>query len=61
MDKIDQMVKSEIEFCNEFEFEMNEHSQFIYESTNGRSSINLPYILQEYKEWLIDKRIVKET
>ena len=56
---IDQIVKDEIEFCNELELEKNEHSQFIYESKNGKSSINLPFILQEYKEWLINKKIVK--
>jgi hypothetical protein len=53
---IDQMIKDEIEFCNEIELEKNEHSQFIYESKTGKSSINLPFILQEYKEWLIEKK-----
>lgn len=56
-----ELVKNEIEFCNEIDCKKNEHGQFIYESKNGKSTMNLPYALQEYKQWLIDKRLVKEV
>ena len=58
---IQELVKNEIEFCNEIDCEKNEHGQFIYESKNGKSTMNLPYVLQEYKQWLIDKRLIKEV
>jgi hypothetical protein len=60
MDAIKELIKDELEFCKEIECEKNEHDQFIYISKNGASSMNLPYVLQEYKQWLIDKKIVKE-
>jgi len=59
MDKITELIKDELEFCKEIECEKNEHNQFIYISKNGDSSMNLPYVLQDYKQWLIDKNIVK--
>jgi hypothetical protein len=58
---IQELVKKEIEFCNEMHCEKNEHGHFIYESKNGKSTINLPYVLQEYKQWLIDKGLIKEV
>jgi hypothetical protein len=58
---IQELVKNEIEFCNEIDCEKNEHEQFIYESKNRKSSMNLPYVLQEYKQWLIDKGLVNES
>jgi hypothetical protein len=57
---MEELLKNEIKFCNEIDCEKNEHGQFIYESTNGYSRMNLPYILQQYKEWLIDNDIVRE-
>lgn len=56
---IETLVQKEIEFCAETEMEKNEHGQFIYKSTNSASSINLPYILLEYKQWLIENKIVR--
>lgn len=57
---IEELIKSELQFCEEIECEKNEHGQFIYESSNGNHSMNLPYILQDYKQWLIDNKILKE-
>ena len=51
-------IQKEIEFCKETDCERNEHNQFIYTSTNGKSSFNLPYILHEYKQFLTDNKIV---
>lgn len=58
---MEEIIKNEIEFCNEIDCEKNEHDQFIYESKNGKSVMNLPYVLMEYKQWLIDKGIVKDV
>lgn len=58
MDEMTKLIEKELEFCKEIDCEKNEHDQFIYTSKNGASSMNLPYVLQEYKQWLIDKRIV---
>ena len=58
---MEELIKNEIEFCNEIDCEKNEHSQFIYDSRNDKSSLNLPYILMEYKQWLIEKGLVKEV
>jgi len=57
---IEEAVKKEIEFCESIDCEKNEHGQFIYDSRNKKSAINLPYILMEYKDWLIENRIVSE-
>jgi hypothetical protein len=56
---MEELIKNELEFCKEIDAEKNEHGQYIYESKNKASSMNLPYILEEYKQWLIDKKIVK--
>lgn len=58
---MEEIIKNEIEFCNEIDCEKNEHDQFIYESKNGKSGMNLPYVLMEYKQWLIDKGLVKDV
>jgi len=56
----EEMLKHEIKFCEQIEAVKNKHDVYIYTSTNGHSSFNLPCILQEYKEWLIENKIVKE-
>jgi len=58
---MEDLIKNEVEFCNEIDCEKNEHNQFIYESKNGKSVMNLPYVLMEYKQWLIDKGFFKEA
>jgi hypothetical protein len=58
---MEDLIKNEVEFCSEIDCEKNEHNQFIYESKNGKSVMNLPYVLMEYKQWLIDKGFVKEA
>lgn len=58
---MEDLIKNEVEFCKEIDCEKNEHNQFIYESKNGKSIMNLPYVLMEYKQWLIDKGFVKEA
>jgi len=64
MDEINtiaEIIVCELEFCKEIECEKNEHGQYIYTSKNGVSSMNLPYILEEYKQWLITKKILKRV
>jgi len=54
-----EIIKEEIEFCESIDCERNESGQFIYDSRNKKSALNLPFILMEYKDWLIEKGIVK--
>ena len=53
--------KTAIAFCESIELEKTESQQFIYTSRNGKSTINLPYILAEYLEWLIENEILVKT
>ena len=55
-----ELIKMEYEFCESIDCEKNQHNQFVYDSRNKRSAINLPYILLEYKQWMIDKGIIKQ-
>lgn len=57
---LDDLIIDANKFCEEYEFEQNEHGVYIYESSNKFSSINLPFILNIYMEWLIENQIVKK-
>lgn len=59
MGKID--IEKEKEFCDLNEFKKNEFEQFIFQSPCGENIINLPYILEEYKEFLINEGILIKT
>jgi hypothetical protein len=52
------MAKTEEQFCEENDLVKNEHGAYAYVSKDGSSHINLAAILEDYKEWLIEKRIV---
>lgn len=54
-------VDIEKKFCEEFELKQNEHKQYIYSSTDNTSLINLPYILLEYKEYLLEQNLIALT
>lgn len=54
---MEELIKKELEFCKEIDCEEGEHG-FIYQSKNGKSIMNLPYVLLEYKQWLIAYKIV---
>lgn len=60
MENMANLIKNEVKFCEEIDLEKNEHGQFIYTSSNGISSTSIPFLLQEYKQWLIENKIVKE-
>ena len=51
-------IVTEIKFCEETEMEKNEHGVYVYTSKNGFSHIDLACILLEYKNWLIENKIV---
>ncbi len=55
-----ELTKHEEKFCEEMGYNINQYGAYIYASTDGDSSINLPLTLQHYKEWLIENNIVKE-
>jgi hypothetical protein len=56
-----ELVKNEIDFCNQLGCDKNEHGQFIVQSKSGKSIMNLPYILLDYKQYLIENKIIKEV
>lgn len=58
---VDSIVKDEIQFCKEYECHKNENEQFIYISKDGFHAMNLPYVLNDYKDWLIENNIVKPS
>jgi hypothetical protein len=56
---IKELVKDELQFCEELDCVKNEHGVYIYKSSNEVHSFNLPLLLSHYKDWLIDNNIVK--
>jgi hypothetical protein len=56
--QIEDIIKDEIQFCEELDFSKNENGQYIFQSKDGRVSINLPFILEDYKQWLIENKKV---
>lgn len=59
--KIDDLLKNEIDFCEERGFQKTTEGVFIYVSKNGMEYMNLPAILNDYKDWLIENNIVKNV
>lgn len=57
---LNQIIKDEIKFCKSIDAKQNERGVFIYKSADQRHSFNLPFILKDYKEWLIENGIVTE-
>lgn len=53
-------IEQEKIFLQENDAVTNEYEQFIYTSSDGNHIINLPYILLEYKNFLIENKIVSE-
>ena len=59
--EIPKLIEREDEFCESIDCERTEDTrQFIYDSRNDKSVMNLPYVLLEYKQWLIDEGFIKE-
>jgi uncharacterized membrane protein len=58
---INNLLKNEIDFCNEIDCIKNENGVFVYKSENGVHKFNLPALLSHYKDWLIEKNIVSEV
>jgi hypothetical protein len=53
-------VKHETKFCIDLEMETNQSGVFIYTSTSGSHSMNMPYILSDYRDFLINQGIFKD-
>jgi len=53
--KVPELIKREDEFCESISCERNESQQAIYYSKSGKSMMNMPYILHEYKQWMIEQ------
>jgi hypothetical protein len=54
------IIKNELAFCDSINCEKNEHGNFIYQSSNGKESFNLPFMLLDYKNYLIENKLIKE-
>lgn len=53
-------LKHETKFCMDNDMETNQNGVFIYFSASGHHHINLPYILSDYRDFLIQQGIVKD-
>ena len=49
-------ITNENRFLKSIDAEKNENGQYIYQSMNGHSSMNLPYVLKEYIQWLSENK-----
>ena len=59
MDTLNETIKHELEFCEEIKCEKNDCGQYLYLSENKSSSFSLPFLLLEYKQWLIEHKIIE--
>ena len=53
-------LKNEIAFLEYNKAEKNEHGAYIFISASGKEHISLAYYLLDFKQWLIEQKIVKE-
>lgn len=53
-------IKHETKFCRDLEMETNENGVFLYTSASGNHSMSMPYILSDYRDFLITQGIVKD-
>ena len=59
--EVPKIIEREDKFCESIDCERTEDTkQFIYDSRNNKSAMNLPYVLLEYKQWLIYQGFIKE-
>lgn len=60
-EQLAELIFYENKFCeSELEGVKNENGVFIYKSANGVQSINLPCVLRDYRDWLIEQGILYE-
>ena len=57
----EERTREEMKFLCDNGAELNEYGVYIYQSTNGNSSINLALFLRGYRDYLIENDIVKEN
>lgn len=56
---LDDLVKTERQFLKENKAEKNEKDVYVFTSENGYEHISLDFYLKEYKDWLVEKGIIK--
>ncbi len=56
---MDEKLKNERMFLEEFETCKNNNDVYLFTSEDGNESLLLDFLLNDYKEWLIEKNIVK--
>jgi len=59
--RLEKKIEREDKFCESIDCERTEDTkQFIYDSRNDVHAINLPWVLHEYKQWMINQGFIKE-
>lgn len=56
---ISKLTEIEVKFLEENQAVKNEHGVYLFISQNGQDRISLDFYLLEYKNWLIENKIVK--
>lgn len=59
--KVPELIKIENDFCESVDCERSQGGQFTYYSENKASMMNVPYLLLEYKQWMIDQGHIKQV
>jgi hypothetical protein len=57
---LEEHLKHETKYLKENDFVTNPHGVYLYVSADGFHRLSLDGVLNDYKQWLIDNRIVKE-
>lgn len=57
---LDKYTEKEREFLRQIEIPCDEYGVYLFISGDGSVWLDLQYILMEYKQWLIDNKIVKQ-
>jgi len=55
------VITNEIEFCESAGCQRSENGEFIYDSRNRETAVNLPFLLMEYRDWLVKEGHVMEV
>lgn len=60
MKNLEELTINETAFLKGLEIPCNRYGVYVFVSTDGTVSLDLQFILLEYKQWLIENKIVKE-
>lgn len=61
MKNLEELTKNETAFLKELEIPCNRYGAYVFVSPDGSVSLDLQFILLEYKQWLNENKIVNQT